>query len=144
MIFLNLQDSLEIVIMFLSHYCNETKSDNLKLILNTLKKIHNSSKTNIDLINWELYLNQAKNNLQKSKTYPNIAYKNQSILFTEQEVFDAMILLLEENYKKSQADDIGGCLSDLAYCDYGETADPATAYFWQKFLAKVVTQKHQN
>jgi hypothetical protein len=38
MLLLNKQDSLEIVILFLTHYCNETKCNNLKLIINNLKK----------------------------------------------------------------------------------------------------------
>lgn len=141
MLFLSLQESLKVVIMFLSQYCKETKSENLKLILDTLKKASEGNGQSTYSIDWKGYLNQAKSNMQASNHCPEVASKNNSILFTEQEVFNAMVLLLEDSYKKSQSDDIGGCLSDLSYCEYGETADPAMAYFWQQFLTKVKSQK---
>ena len=122
--------------MFLSHYCSETESDNIKVILNALEQITGNVQTKTDSIDWAKYLEQAKINL-RHKNYYTRQSRNNSILFTEQEVFDAMVLLLEEKYKIAEARDLGGCLSDLAYYEYGETADPAMADFWQKFLIDV-------
>jgi hypothetical protein len=135
--FLNLQESIDLVVAFLVHYCNETKSENLRTVVSALQKVQGNIKQNIHLLDWETYLIRARNDLNPKQ---NI-FKGIAKLFSEQEVYDAMLLLLEERYKKYHEDDIGGCLSDLAYCDYGETADPAMAYFGEIFLCKIQSKR---
>lgn len=122
MLFLTEQEALQAVIMFLEHYCSETKSDNLKNILNQLKE----AKKKNTLDTWSRALRASKGT--------NFTSTQPVILFTEKEAYDAMISILEREFAQSKAADIGGCLSDICYVDYGETADPASAYFWKKIL----------
>lgn len=126
MLLLNVGESLEVVIKFLSLHCSETESDNINLILKNLIKIRDGKQSY--LTEWTQYLDRAR--------IINLEKNNQAISreFTEQEVFDAMVILLEDNYKKTKSDDLGGCLSELGYVEYGETADSAMAELWQKFL----------
>ena len=63
-------------------------------------------------------------------------------LVTEYEAFEAMIFYLEENYHKTQSDDLGAFLGDLLHHEYGETADDAAWEKWQECLQQVQPIKH--
>lgn len=130
-------ETLEVVIKFLTHYCGETDSKNIEVILATLVNMRNSQQQ--ELSEWKKFLTTARfgAKLDSDKQIYSLPLE-----FTEKEAFDAMVLLLEEQYKTIKSDDLGGCLSDLLYGTYGDTSDPATNYFWQKFLHEVKGIKH--
>ncbi|UNK20187.1 hypothetical protein MNQ98_09320 [Paenibacillus sp. N3/727] len=60
---------------------------------------------------------------------------------SELEAFNAMVDFLEEYYKRTKADEIGGLLSSLIILDDGITADPAA---WKDWIQSVSRIKENN
>ncbi|MBF2049629.1 MAG: hypothetical protein EDM05_043410 [Leptolyngbya sp. IPPAS B-1204] len=60
---------------------------------------------------------------------------------TEKQAFEAMVLFLEGFYQRTQADEIGGLLSDLLMAENGTTADPAAWQDWMDCVQRVLAAK---
>lgn len=60
---------------------------------------------------------------------------------TERQAFEAMVLFLEDFYKRTQSDEVGGLLSDLLISEGGTTADPAAWEDWMESVRKVLAIK---
>jgi hypothetical protein len=123
---LNKKEALAAVVSYLQTYNSRTKPDETETLIKALSVPN---------------LNKSANMIAIQKDWEDILYqlhkKNMDGIYTEKEIFDAMITLLEKYYERTNSDDIGGLLSDLGYIDYGATADPAAWYDWQDSLTKV-------
>lgn len=53
---------------------------------------------------------------------------------TVRQAFEAMLLFLEDIYKRTGSDDLGALLGDFQMLEDGTTADPAA---WQDWLSSV-------
>jgi hypothetical protein len=60
---------------------------------------------------------------------------------TEKQAFEAMVLFLEDFYQRTQANEIGGLLSDLLMAENGTTADPAAWQDWMDCVQQVLAAK---
>jgi len=122
-------EALKVTILFLQQYYERTKPDDAGIIAKDLLIAQSKRIYNENFCLWNKCL---------KKVHTKLEFNNKSKLnFTEEEVFEAMILFLEKYYEKTNSDDIGGLLSDLLHIDYGATADPAAWYDWQECLEKV-------
>ena len=141
MILLTKQDALKTIILFIKMYCYEKNSNDAKNVLNSLMKTEQNKANGDELINWGSYLDCARKMILKQAAEKSSATDIE--LVSEQETFEAMILLLEEYYNKTNSDDLGAFLGDLLHAKYGETADDAAWEKWQECLAiiKPVSKK---
>lgn len=55
---------------------------------------------------------------------------------TDKEAFLAMYAFLEEYYKQTHSDDVGGLLGELSLLPDGGTADPAAWHDWLQAIQK--------
>ena len=140
MILLTKQEALKTIILFIKIYCDETNSNDAKNILNSLIKVEQNKVSENELINWGDYLDNARKMILEQGSEKSFSTNIE--LVSEQEAFEAMILLLEEYYNKTNSDDLGAFLGDLSHPEYGETADDAAWYDWQECLHQVKTSKN--
>ena len=54
------------------------------------------------------------------------------------QAFEAMKVFLDEYYKLTKSDDVGGLLGDMQLLQDGATADPATWGEWEESVEKVL------
>jgi len=108
--------------------------------LNSLINIDQNNPPKNELIHWDNYLDRARKMISKKASRKSFT-TNMVELFSEQEIFEAMILLLEDFYHKTNSDDLGAFLGDLLHPDYGETADDAAWEEWQECLHRVKNSK---
>lgn len=139
MIMLTKEESIKLVNEFLQYFFDCSTEYEVILLLNNLIEL---SKNNVKVskINWEKYLIAAKSKLTKEGSHSfNGIEDNKTI--SEEQAFDAMILLLEDIYEQTASDDIGSFLGNLLHEEYGATSDPAAWYNWERFLQKVVSEQ---
>jgi len=124
------QEALKATILFLEQYYERTKPDETGAIAKNLVAAQNEKKYNKNFYLWDECL---------KSVHKKLGFNDKSTVnFTEEEVFEAMILFLEKYYEETNSGDIGGLLSDLLHGDYGSTSDPAAWYDWQECLKKAV------
>lgn len=56
---------------------------------------------------------------------------------SKEEAYRAMILFLEEFYKRTGSDDVGGLLGSMMILDDGKPADPALWNDWNSVIKKI-------
>ena len=132
MIKLNKEEALRTVIAFLKGHYNRTKSYDTGLIIDSLTHsnasiLFNNFMESLDKIHNE-FINENK-------------VVNSVPLFTEEEVFEAMIGVLDKYYIKTNSDDIGVLLGGLLHAEYGDTADSAFFDDWQDVLNQEKTRQ---
>jgi len=136
MIMLTNKESVTLVKLFFQMFYST--SNDVLAVMNALPYDGNTNQKKS--INWGKYLDIAKTNLIKDGKFQPIDTKSDKTI-SEEQVFDAMILLLEDIYKQTNSDDIGAFLSDLLHGDYGSTSDPAAWSDWEKCLQQVVSER---
>ena len=139
MITLTKQEALRTIILFIKMYCDETGSNDAKNILNNLQQVEQTKSIQNKVINLSYYLDNARKMILKQSQNKFIATTLES--FSEQEIFEAMILLLEEYYYKTNSNDLGAFLGDLLHAEYGETADDAAWENWQECLQQIISER---
>jgi uncharacterized protein (DUF2225 family) len=139
MIILTKQEALSAIILFIKMYYDETHSRDAKNILNELQNIQNVTRENA-AINLDHYLDNARKIILKQVQRNQV--DSALGLVSEQEAFEAMILVLEEYYYKTDSDDLGSFLGDLLHGMYGSTSDPAAWEKWQECLKKIKNKNY--
>ena len=127
---------------FFIDYYKRTLSGDLRILMEVICFLSDSS---ADQAVWTDWNNAAKKALQKQTIKKPLDATMEKRL-TELQAFNAMVKFLEEYYKKTSSDFMGGLLGGLLFTVDGGTADPA---FWEdwgiaikKILQKQNNQKH--
>lgn len=137
MTILTKQEALRVIILFIKMYCDETGSNDAKKILNNLVEQNKTIENKV--INLSYYLDSARKMIFTQPQNKLSATNDES--FSEQEIFEAMILLLEEYYYKTNSNDLGAFLGDLLHDEYGETADDAAWEKWQECINQIISER---
>ncbi len=132
MLMLNNEEALNVFIAFLEQYYDRTCPNDTGIIAEALRNKNCRTHEQQDLLNsWENSLKEIAYSQLKKNGLENI---NE---YTEKDVFEAIILMLEKYYEKTNSDDIGSFLGDLQHPSYGVTADPAAWHDWQRCLQQI-------
>jgi len=106
---------------FFIDYYKRTLSGNLRILM---EFIYFLSESSTDQASWDDWNNAVKKALQKQAIEKSVDETMERRL-TELQAFNAMVKFLEEYYKKTSSDFMGGLLGGLLFTVDGGTADPA-------------------
>ena len=127
------------MVNFLIYYYKRTLSGDLSLVMEIIYSFSDSSIT--DQAAWPDWNNAVKKVLQK-QTIEKPVDETMERRLTKLQAFNAMVKFLDEYYKKTTSDFMGGLISSLYFTVDGGTADPAFWSEWDDAIKKVLQKQN--
>jgi len=123
---------------FFIDYYKRTLSGDLCILMEI---IYSLSESSTDQAAWTDWNNVAKKALQKQAIEKPIDETMEKKL-TELQAFNAMVKFLEEYYKETASDFMGGLISSLFFLPDGGTADPAFWSEWDDAVKNILQEQN--